>query len=171
MGGYAACAIAWANRMIDAPDDFDFFMGDWRVHHRRLKDWLTGCREWVEFEGTTMVQKTLGGFGNMDDNILDLPGGAYRALTVRMFYPKAANWSIWWFDARHPGHLDPPVVGTFQDGVGTFYADDTFKGKPIRMRFIWSRTNTASPHWEQAFSPDGGKSWETNWTMDFSRAP
>jgi hypothetical protein len=150
--------------------DFDFFMGNWRVHHRRLKERLAGCHEWVEFEGTTTVQKILGGFGNMDDNVLDKPGGVYRAVSLRTFDPKASRWSIWWFDGRYPAHLDPPVVGGFENGVGSFYADDTFDGKPIRMRFIWSRTDTAAPRWEQAFSTDGGKSWETNWIMDFTRA-
>ena len=149
--------------------DFDFFMGDWRVRHRQLKARLASSREWIEFDGTTTVQKILGGQGNLDDNVIDKPGGSYRAVTLRTFDPKTNRWSIWWFDARHPGDIEPPVVGSFENGVGTFYADDTFNGKPIRVRFIWSRTGTATPHWEQAFSPDGGNSWETNWIMDFTR--
>ena len=76
-------------------------------------------------------------------------------------------WSIWWFDGRTPSELDPPVTGRFENGVGTFYSDDTFKGKPIRVRFTWSNITAASAHWEQAFSADGGKTWETNWTTDF----
>jgi hypothetical protein len=76
----------------------------------------------------------------------------------------------WWLDSRNPGHLDPPVVGRFEDDVGTFYAEDTFRGKPIRVRYLWTRVTSSTPHWEQAFSPDAGATWETNWTMDFARA-
>jgi len=150
--------------------DFDFLVGSWRVHHRRLKERLAGNHDWIEFEGTCAMQKILGGAGNMDDNVLDFPGGAYRAVTLRTYDPAKGQWSISWFDSRNPSHLDPPVVGGFKNGVGTFYADDTFKGKPIRVRFLWTKLAT-EPHWEQAFSDDGGKTWETNWIMEFVRIP
>ena len=150
--------------------DFDFLVGSWRVHHRRLKERLAGNHDWIEFEGTCAMQKILGGAGNMDDNVLDFRGGAYRAVTLRTYDPATGQWSIWWFDNRNPSHLDPPVVGGFKNGVGTFYADDTFKGKPIRVRFLWTNLAT-KPHWEQAFSDDGGKTWETNWIMEFVRIP
>ncbi len=150
--------------------DFDFFVGSWRVHHRRLKDRLANSREWVEFSGTTVTQTLLGDSGNIDDNVLELPGDPYRAVTLRAFDAKSRTWSIWWLDGRSAaGPLDPPVVGGFQDGVGTFYASDTLNGKPIRVRFIWSGITASACHWEQAFSPDGGSTWETNWTMDFER--
>jgi NIPSNAP len=116
------------------------------------------------------MQKILGGAGNMDENFLDFPAGAYRAVTLRTYDAAKKQWSIWWIDGRNPSHLDPPVVGGFKDGVGTFYADDTFQGKPIRVRFLWTNLTT-KPHWEQAFSDDGGKSWETNWIMEFVRVP
>lgn len=148
--------------------DFDFFIGSWRVHHRRLKERLTDNQEWNEFSGTCASRKILGGLGNMDDNILDLPEGTYYAVTVRTYDRAKDQWTIWWIDSRNPGQLDPPVVGRFENGVGTFYADDTFKGKPIRVRFLW-RKLAATPHWEQAFSADGGKTWETNWSMDFTK--
>ncbi|MEP6874591.1 MAG: DUF1579 domain-containing protein [Burkholderiales bacterium] len=151
-------------------DDFDFFIGRWRVAHRRLRDRLAGCREWVEFGGSTVVQKTLGGLGNMDDNTLALPGGAYRALTLRSFDAEARQWSIWWLDGRWPGRLDAPMVGRFENGEGAFYADDTLDGQPIRVRFLWTVPGPDRPRWEQAFSADGGATWETNWTMDFTRS-
>jgi hypothetical protein len=116
------------------------------------------------------MQKILGGAGNMDENILDFPGGAYRAVTLRTYDATKKQWSIWWIDGRSPSHLDPPVVGGFKNGVGTFYANDIFKGKPIRIRFLWTNLTT-KPHWEQAFSEDGGKTWETNWTMEFVKNP
>jgi ketosteroid isomerase-like protein len=152
----------------DGRGDFDLFMGTWRVHHRRLKERLSNNHEWIEFEGTSTTQKILGGLGNMDDNVLNFPAGTYRAVTFRTYDPPKKLWSIWWIDSRNPGPLDPPVVGRFENGVGTFYADDTLQGKPIRVRYLWTNLSTV-PHWEQAFSEDGGKTWETNWTMDFTR--
>ena len=151
------------------PDDFDFIIGDWRVRHRRLKTRLAGCDEWIEFEGTSTTRKILGGYGNLEDNALDLPEGAYRAVALRSFDPATATWSIWWLDGRHPDRIDTPVVGRFTDGIGLFYADDSLDGTPIRVRFTWSSTDTDTPRWEQAFSVDGGDTWETNWTMDFAR--
>jgi hypothetical protein len=122
-----------------------------------LKERLANNHEWVEFEGTVTSQKILGGFGNIDDNVLDLPGGAYRATAMRAYDPEKKQWSLWWLDGRTPGHLDPPVVGRSESGVGRFYADDTFSGKPIRVRFLWTRVTSNTPHWEQAFSIDREK--------------
>ena len=149
--------------------DFDFFIGRWRVAHRRLKQRLAACTEWEEFSGTTIVQKLLGGSGNVDDNWIELPGGAYRAVTLRSYNSASDRWSIWWLDGRYPDRVDTPMVGRFENGTGTFYADDTFEGKPIRVRFLWTRPGYDTPRWEQAFSADAGKTWETNWIMNFTR--
>jgi hypothetical protein len=153
----------------DGSRDFDFFIGSWHVHHRRLKERLAANHDWVEFKGTAVAHKILGGYGNIDDNVLQLPEGTYRAATLRSYHPEKNQWSIWWLDGRNPGHLDVPVVGSFENGEGTFYADDTFGGRPIRVRFRWMATASVTPHWEQAFSADGGKTWETNWSMGFTR--
>lgn len=150
--------------------DFDFFLGKWRVHHRRLRERLVGCTDWVAFDGTCTVRSLLGGAGNIDDNWLNLPGGGYRAITLRAFDVSSRLWSIWWLDGRTPHRLDPPVIGRFDKGVGTFFADDILNGQPIRVRFLWHATDPETPRWEQAFSPDGGVTWETNWTMMFSRS-
>lgn len=151
--------------------DFDFFIGRWNVHHRRLKERLANSHDWVEFNGTTVTRTIMQGAGNIDDNVLEIPGGTYRAVSLRSFDPKADLWSIWWLDGRSPqGPLDPPIKGRFQGGVGTFYADDTLNGKPIRIRFIWSDITPRSARWAQAFSADAGQTWETNWTMEFVRA-
>jgi hypothetical protein len=151
--------------------DFDFLFGHWRVHHRRLKDRLADSHDWVDFEGTSDCQPVLGGQGNMDDNVLSVPGDSYRAVTLRGFDPKTHQWSIWWLDSRSAsGSLEPAVRGRFVNGVGTFYADDTFKGQAIRVRFIWSHSTPTSARWEQAFSTDQGKTWEVNWIMEFQRA-
>ncbi len=149
--------------------DFDFFIGRWQVHHRRLNERLAACKHWTEFEGQCQTQKILGGFGNMDDNYIGLPSGAYRAVTLRTYNPETRQWTIWWLDGRYPGSLDKPVVGAFKKGVGTFYADDELKGRPIRIRFLWSMPAKGRPRWEQAFSADSGKNWETNWVMNFTR--
>ncbi|MFZ1701248.1 MAG: hypothetical protein WBO10_14895 [Pyrinomonadaceae bacterium] len=148
--------------------DFDFAIGDWIVKHRRLKDRLVGCDEWVEFDGTMSTRKILGGAGNLEDNFLDLPGDPYRAIALRSFNAKDSQWSIWWLDGRNPTNLDVPVLGGFADGTGLFFAKDQLDGQPIVVRFTWI-VSDENPRWEQAFSNDEGSTWETNWTMDFQR--
>jgi hypothetical protein len=150
---------------------FDLRVGSWRAHHRVLKERLADSHEWMEYDGTQTLWQSMGGFANVDDNFFDRPGGAFHGVTVRTYDPKTGQWSIWWFDGRKPASdLDPPVRGRFENGVGTFYADDTLRGKPIRVRYVWSKITPASAHWEQAFSPDGGKTWETNWITEFRKA-
>jgi hypothetical protein len=150
-------------------DDFDFLLGDWRVHHRRQKP---DSREWVEFDGTCSNRELMDGWANLEEHTLNAPAGIYRAVGLRSYDPKAGQWAIWWLDGRYPsGNLDPPVKGRFDNGVGVFYSDYEHKGKPMRVRFIWSQITSTSARWEQALSSDAGKTWETNWTMDFRRSP
>lgn len=153
----------------DGRGDFDFLHGCWTVAHHRLRRRLAGDTVWEDFEGTMECRPILGGLGNIDDNLLGLPAGAYRAATVRQFDPAARRWSIWWIDARIPG-IQPPVHGGFEGGVGVFFGDDLLDGQAIRVRFVWSGISDTTAHWEQAFSADGGSTWETNWTMAFSRS-
>jgi hypothetical protein len=148
--------------------DFDFLYGDWKIHHHRLNRRLVGQTAWTDFEGTSRARPLLGGLGNIDENVLDLPSGRYEAATVRLYDAKQGLWSIWWIDARNPG-IDSPMQGSFADGVGTFYADDVHEGIPIRVRFLWTEITAASARWAQAFSVDGGTTWETNWTMLLER--
>lgn len=147
---------------------FSFQAGLWRVRHRKLRERLAGCDEWLRFDGTCRAWDVLGGAGNVEDNVLNDPAGAYRAMAVRRIDPETGDWTIHWFDDRF-STLDPPVRGRFADGVGAFLAEDVFRGRPILVRFIWSRTKTSTPRWEQAFSDDAGANWETNWIMDFER--
>jgi hypothetical protein len=150
--------------------DFDFLIGEWQVKHRKLKERLANSNEWIEFEGTCHNYPLIDGWANVDENLFKVPGAAYRGVGLRSYDPKSGQWAIWWLDGRNPfGDLDPPVKGRFANGVGTFYADDTLRGKTVKVRFMWSQITPTSAHWEQAFSPDGGKTWETNWTMEFRR--
>ncbi|MDP3736665.1 MAG: hypothetical protein Q8R02_04700 [Hyphomonadaceae bacterium] len=148
-------------------DDFNFQVGDWTVSHRRMVGRLVGSTTWEEFSGTCSMRAVLGGHGNVEDNLIHIPSGAYRALALRSFNPATRQWAIWWLDARSPHALDVPVIGGFENGVGTFYADDTLDGRPIRIRFHWLGADGNMPRWEQAFSGDGGATWETNWVMQF----
>jgi len=153
-----------------AVHDFDFFFGRWQVRHRRLARRLVGSDEWETFEGTCQAWPLLGGAGNIDDNVLELPGGTYRAVSLRAFDSASERWSIWWLDGRNPGVLDPPVVGGFDaDGIGTFIGEDTFDGRRILVRFLWSGISPTTCRWEQAFSIDGGATWEVNWVMENTR--
>lgn len=147
---------------------FAFQTGRWQVHHRKLRERLSCCPHWMEFGGICEAREIMDGAGNVEDNVLDDPSGTYRAAALRRIDPATGEWAIWWFDQRHAG-VDPPMRGHFDGGTGTFFCDDQLNGRPIRIRFIWSRTDTPSPRWEQAFSADGGESWETNWIMDFER--
>jgi len=144
-------------------------MGEWDVRHRKLRRRLCDDVEWMEFGGRATVRAVLDGFGTIDENLIEEPGGGYSALALRLFDPATALWSIWWVDGRNPV-LQPPVAGRFEQGVGSFFGDDVFEKRPIRVRFLWSGISERSANWEQAFSADGGATWETNWTMAFERA-
>jgi hypothetical protein len=159
-----------SSKPVVPPKDFDFIIGDWQVRHRRLNSRLTGCTEWTEFLGTSCTRKILGGFGNVEDNVLCFPEGSVRAAAFRSFDSASQSWSIWWLDGRTPHNLDVPVIGGFVNNVGIFYANDMLHGRPVKVRFIWHPNPDSNPRWEQAFSADGGTTWETNWTMDFHRS-
>lgn len=167
-----ACGPALAQAPADTAahiHDFDFIIGKWTVQHHRLKARLADSHEWEDFKGTSQVWKTLNGQGTFDENFIDIPSGGYWANGIRAFDPKTGLWAIWWLDARNPHDLEVPVKGNFQNGEGAFYADDTLRGKPIKVRFTWTKITPTTAHWEQAFSPDAGKTWETNWVMDLAR--
>jgi len=148
--------------------DFDFEFGNWHVHHRLKRP----SGEWVEFEGTSSDRPLNDGSANVEENTFHRPTGDTQGIALRTFDRKTGLWAIWWVDSRAPhAALDPPVKGCFVSGVGTFYADGVVNGKPQRTRFIWSHITSTSARWEQAFSADEGKTWDTNWVMEFKRAP
>ena len=149
-------------------NDFDFLIGSWRVHHRTLKQRLLGSTEWVEFEGDMVNRKILNGIGNLDENIIHRSTRPVHAIALRLFNPESGEWSIYW-STDLTGTLDVPVIGGFTDGRGEFFSQEIFEGQHIYNRFIWSKITMNSCQWEQAFSKDGGKTWETNWIMEFER--
>lgn len=160
--------MSTAVRKAEGVRDFDFFMGRWKVQNRRLRERLAGCTEWDEFEATTVARPILDGMGNEDEYSTEYAGG-YVGMSFRFFDPETGLWSIYWADSRYSGLLDPPVVGSFSGDTGIFEGEDEFEGRPILVRYTWSRVTTPTPRWEQAFSEDGGSTWETNWVNDFTR--
>jgi len=152
----------------DGRSDFDFLIGSWKVYHRTLRQRLKGSTEWVEFDGDMANRKILNGIGNMDENIIYSPTGPVHAIALRLFNPNSGEWSIYW-STNSTGILDVPVIGGFKDGQGKFFTQEIFEGQHIYNRFIWSKITPNSCRWEQAFSHDGGKIWETNWIMEFER--
>jgi hypothetical protein len=145
--------------------DFDFLHGHWHVHNRRLRERLRGSTDWESFNATQYCQPLLGGLGNTDEL---RHGAGPVGMSLRFFDLQAKQWQIYWVDPRD-GLLQPPVCGAFVDGTGVFEGVDTHQGQPVRVRFTWSGTQSGTPRWEQAFSADEGKSWETNWVMSFTR--
>ena len=148
----------------DGRTDFDFFVGIWSIQNRRRKEWLKGSDDWEEFTATTVARKSLGGLGNIDETTMEMASGRREGMTVRLFDPETRLWSLYWADSRS-GTLQAPMVGHFHNGRGEFYGLEMFEGQSIFSRYIWSDITATSCRWEQAFSVDGGTSWETNWVM------
>ena len=148
--------------------DFDFLQGRWHVYNRKLKTRLNLCTEWVEFPATQELRKVLQGMGNTDNFLTSFEGKPFEGMTLRLFNPATRLWSIYWADSNVVT-MDPPVMGSFHEGVGHFFTKDIFNGQEIIVRFQWDATNPESPVWSQAFSADNGNTWEWNWYMYFSR--
>ena len=154
----------------DGSRDFDFFVGTWKVHHRRLRERLVGSTSWEEFEGECTDRNILGGTANFDESWMNREKGRLYGMTLRLYDQKSGEWSLYWA-ATGSGVLDIPMVGAFNEknGIGEFYAHETHKGQHVYSRFIWSQITPNSCRWEQALSADGGKTWETNWIMESTR--
>jgi hypothetical protein len=146
--------------------DFDFLVGRWNVANRRLEQRLAGSDNWTEFPATAEIRSLFDGAANIDE--ITFSDGT-KGLTLRLYDLVTEEWSLYWA-ISNTGRLYPPVIGTFHDGRGEFYGDDTSDGQPVRVRFIWSEITANSARWEQAFSADAGKTWETNWIMTLTRA-
>lgn len=151
----------------DGARDFDFLQGEWIIRHRRLRERLAGCKDWVEFETPFVMQAILGGLGNIDQ-CRTTDGSFFEGVSLRLFDQADRLWRIYWIDSTG-ARLFPPVVGRFDGPHGVFRGEDTHEGRPVLVRFDWDRSNPAKPVWQQAFSADRGETWETNWFMHFHR--
>lgn len=147
----------------DGSRDFDFLYGSWTIANRRLTSRLTGSTEWGEFTAKVSCRPVLGGMGNIDSFIpVDWAGReGFEGGALRLYDREQGVWRIWWM-TNASGEIDVPVIGAFVDGVGAFYCDDAHEGQPVRCRFLWHDIRADCATWEQALSPDGGKTWETN---------
>jgi hypothetical protein len=145
--------------------DFDFLAGDWNVVNRRLQVRGVGSNEWDEFPATHHFELHLGGVANVDE--MRFPTQGWSGMTVRAFDLARSQWSIWWIDSR-TGTLFPPVMGGFSGNRGEFFGEDEDGGRPVKVRYVWTKLGADAARWEQAFSSDG-VFWETNWIMEFTR--
>ncbi len=152
----------------DGQRDFDFEIGSWKTHVRRLVHPLSGSNEWAEYDGTSVVRKIWDGAGNVVELRIAGPAGRIDGVSLQLYNPQSRQWSLN-YASRSGGSLSPPTIGEFKNGRGEFYDQETFNGRAILVRFIISDTKPNSIHFEQAFSDDGGKTWELNWVADDTR--
>src|SRR4051794_13509665 len=148
----------------DGANDFDFVIGDWKAHVLRLPERLVGSTNWIEYEGTSSHQKLFGGPANLEEfKVTSLDGKLkIHAQTLRLYNRQTRQWSIYGFDAVEGTIGLPPVIGDFRDGVMELYDQEDWKGRAIFVRYHWFPLSPLACRMEQAFSADGGKSWETN---------
>jgi hypothetical protein len=164
----AAASQNAASAYRDGQHDFDFEIGGWKIHLKRRLNPLTGSDKWVEFDGTSVTRKIWDGRSQIEEFETDGTAGHIEGLTLRLYNPQSHQWSLYWANAKD-GTVVAPQIGEFRNGVGEFYGTDIFNGKSILIRFIWSNITTNTPHFEQSFSVDGGKTWEVNWITDQTR--
>ena len=154
----------------DGSGDFNFLFGTWRTHYRLLRHRLVNNHDWYSCEGTSVIRPFWNGEGNLEDGDLTCSNRYVGGLTLRLYDPTTQQWQLWW-GTRKMGVVPPDQVGHFdENGVGSFYARDVQEGKHVIVRFQWTHPS-GIPHFEQAFSADNGKTWETNWICDYERVP
>jgi hypothetical protein len=152
----------------DGQHDFDFEMGTWKTHLSRRLHPLTGSTTWVEYEGTSVVRKLWNGRANLVELEVDGPAGHIEGLSLRLYNPESHQWSLN-FSNSGVGTMSQPTIGEFKNGRGEFFDQETLNGRAIYVRFVISDITPTSCHFEQAFSDDGGKTWEVNWIATDTR--
>ena len=153
----------------DGSHDFVFFVGTWKFHLKRRLKPLTGSNTWVEFDGMDVDRNILNGKVNIDELAVDGPTGHVEGITLRLYNPESHQWSLYWANGKAGVIGGPPNVGEFKNGRGEFYCQDTYNGRMIFIRYVWSDITANSAHLEQSYSDDGGKTWEVNWITDQTR--
>jgi|SRR5271167_833071 len=155
----------------DGQHDFDFELGSWKIHLKKLLHPLAGSTTWVEFDGTSVTRRVWNGRAQLEEFETDSPAaGQIEGLTLRLYDPKTHQWSLYWATSKS-GSIGPPTIGEFKKGRGEFFDTEPSgpNGRAILVRFVWSDTTTNTPHFDQSFSGDGGKTWEVNWITDQTR--
>lgn len=158
----AVAAAPAAATPRDGQNDFDFDIGIWNTHLKRLMHPLSGSTTWVELDGKTVVRKIWDGRANLAELETDAASGHLQVISLRLYDPTARQWSLNTANVK-VGTLGVPTIGEFKNGRGEFYDQETFNGKTILVRNVWSDISADSCRFEQAFSEDGGKTWEVNW--------
>ena len=166
----AKTSVQHAAAEHDGQHDFDFEIGTWKIHLKRLDHRLVGSTTWVEFDGTTVTRKVWDGRANLEEFEVDSPTGHIEGLTLRLYDPQTHQWSLSWATSKS-GALGAPTIGEFKNGRGEFFDTEPSgpNGRSILVRFVWSNITPNSAHFEQSFSDDGGKTWEVNWITDQTR--
>jgi hypothetical protein len=157
-----------ASKTRDGQHDFDFNIGAWNTHIKRLQHPLTGSNTWVELNGTVVVQKVWNGRAQLEEIEADGPTGHFEGLTLFLYNPQSHQWSQN-FASSSGGTLSVPTVGEFKDGRGEFFDQEPFNGRTILVRVVWSNISPNSHQFEQSFSADGGKTWEPNFVATLTR--
>lgn len=166
------CLLFWqplhGAELRDGQHDFDFHIGTWKTHLKRLQHPLSGSTSWVEYDGITTVRRVWNGRANLVELVADGPAGHFEGLSLRLYDPEAHQWSLNFANIKS-GTLTAPSIGEFKNGGGEFYNTDSLDGRAILVRFIISDITQNSIHFEQSFSADGGKTWEVNWIATDTR--
>ena len=152
----------------DGQQDFDFEIGTWKTHLSRLQHPLTGSTTWIEYQGTSVVRKIWNGRANLVELEINGPLDHIEGLSLRLYNPEAHQWSLNFANSK-VGTLSVPTIGEFKNGRGEFFDQETFNGRTILVRNVWSDITPNSCRFEQAFSDDGGKTWEVNWIATDTR--
>ena len=167
-GKRLATTIQSASAERDGQHDFDFNIGTWQTHIKRLVHPLTGSSTWIEMNGTVVVRKVWDGRAQLEEVEADGSGAHHESLSLFLYNPESRQWSIN-FAGSKDGSLSPPAVGEFKNGRGEFFDQEPFNGRSILVRIVWSDITPDSHRFEQSFSDDGGKTWEPNFTATLTR--
>jgi hypothetical protein len=165
--GFPGLTLAQEAAQRDGQRDFDFLVGSWEIHLKRLVQPEHGAKEWVELDGTVICRHVFDGRAEVEEfNVESRDKKMHiQGLATRFYNPTSHQWSIWWANAKDGAMYPPPVVGEFKDGRGEFYDQEVVNGRTVFTRYVWTATTT-TPHFEQSISTDGGKTWELLWVTD-----
>jgi len=165
----AGTLAAFAAPVHDGAHDFDPEIGRWHTELRRLTHPLSGSTDWVQYSGTTTVTPVWGGKANLAELEVHGPAGHIEGLSVRLYDPSSGQWSMNYSNSRYGTLIGQPTIGQFVGGRGEFYSTDRLEGRSILVRFVITPENADTIHFEQAYSADGGRTWEPNWIATDTR--